>query len=111
MGFARSWSSIAEVYPALMREQPHGYVPHRSTSNLWRRLQWPHLDDTVCDRTRGLGDEADCLFESGRLDDRESGNWKIRAQEWSFAGIHPCPVGITHLHGLTGDTHQRSPRA
>jgi hypothetical protein len=46
---------------------------------LWRRLQWPHLDHTVCDRTRGLRDEADRLLESGGLDDRKPGDWKAQS--------------------------------
>ncbi len=36
-----------------------------------QRRQRPRLDDTVCDRARGPGDEVDRLFKSGGLDDRE----------------------------------------
>lgn len=44
---------------------------------LRRQVQRPHLDDTVGDSTRGLGDKADCLFEIGGLDDHESRDWKV----------------------------------
>ena len=55
---------------------------------LRRRLQWPHLDDAVRDRTRGLRDEADRLFESGGLDDR-----RTPRSEGPSAGTVPrwCP--------------------
>ena len=63
----------------------------RSERDLRHRLQWPHLDDTMCDRTRGLGGEADRLFESGGLDERETGDWKVRAQKRPPLVSTPAP--------------------
>ena len=37
-------------------------------------LQWPHLDNAMCDCTGALGRKAERLFESLGLDDREPGD-------------------------------------
>ena len=56
------------------------------------------------DRTRGLRDEADGVFESGRLDYCKPGDRKAGVQERPVAGGHARRIVIAHLHGPTGHT-------
>ncbi len=68
-----------------------------------------HTSTTPCATAQGvLETRSTASSESGGLNDREPRDRKVRAQERPLAGVHARSVVIAHLHGLAGDTHQRS---
>ena len=71
-------------------------------------VQRPHLNETLCDRTGGLGNEGDDVLDGGGFDNREPGERKVGAQKRTVGGVYTRSVVIAHLHGLAGDAHQRS---